>query len=152
MILYMVRFLTAISATIGSKFNFVVMGFILHHLIGQTREESRLYAKQAISHASKLLKDGGYLFICALAYYSILFDGDRISHKKFIARMTSKRIYLFRKWAHIGMLVVSFYTNEQLIEMIDETPNVELVEQNIEPSAFIIRRIKTTLVIRRSKH
>ncbi|MFQ5796090.1 MAG: class I SAM-dependent methyltransferase [Candidatus Bipolaricaulia bacterium] len=139
-------------ATMGNKFDFAVMGAVLHHLVGRTRKESRRRAKQAIKNALQLLKNGGHLIIYEPVFYPSWLMSIVFYLKSFMTRLTSGRAQLFAKWANIGMPVVSFYTNEQLIEMIDETAKAELIGKEIKDSrqlAFIICRTKTTLVIRK---
>jgi ubiquinone/menaquinone biosynthesis C-methylase UbiE len=143
----------SVIATIANQFDFAVMGSVLHHLVGRTRKQSRRRAKQAISNALRLLKDGGYLLIYEPTFYPSSVMDAVFYTKKLIAMLTSKRVELFATWANIGMPIVSFYTNEQLVKLIDQIAEAELVHHEIKDRrrfALMVRSSLTTLVIRRA--
>ena len=49
--------------SIGPKYDFAVVAAVLHHLIGDSRRESREHAKLAVANSKRLLKPGGHLII-----------------------------------------------------------------------------------------
>jgi SAM-dependent methyltransferase len=140
-------------ASIADDFDFAVMGSVLHHLVGGTRSQSRELAKRAICNALRLLKDSGHLLVFEPTFCPSLLMDVVFFTKSFVARTASGRIELFASWANIGPPVVSFYTSEQLVELIDQITEAQLVDKEITDRrrlAFIIRSTQTTLVVRRA--
>ena len=141
-------------AHIDARFDFAIVAAVLHHLIGRTRAESRRYAMLAVDNALSLVKPGGYLIVHEPVYYPSLAMSAVFYVKKGVTRMTSKRVPLLGYWNNIGAPVVSYYTNEGLIEMVTRGDN-ELVAEEIReeevPRAVrkLLRRTSTTLIVRR---
>ena len=103
---------------VGKKFDYVIVGAILHHLIGDTREESKELANKALKNTLDLLKNGGHLIIFE-PIFSPKSSMDRVFNvKKWITKITSKRLSLFGYWNNIGEPVVSYYDKEILQDMM----------------------------------
>jgi hypothetical protein len=77
--------------------------------------------------------------------------------KTLAVTLTSRRLELFDQWNNLGAPVVSYYTNEDLRQMVTDDSRAELLELRSTPAylsslqrrAFIRRREDTTLVVRR---
>lgn len=109
---------TAFIEGIKKEYDFVLMGAILHHLVGGTRTGSRDLAKSAVRNAMKLLKKNGYLVVIENAY-SPSFPMTVIFYiKRFMSSLSNKRVAFLNGWNNIGAPVVSFYTNDQIRRMI----------------------------------
>lgn len=109
---------TGFIDSIQKEYDFVLLGAILHHLVGNTRAQSMDLARLAIGNALKLLKKGGYLIVIENAY-SPLFPMDVLFHvKRFMSRLSDSRISFLNGWNNIGAPVVSFYSNDQIREMM----------------------------------
>ena len=143
---------------ISRRFDFAVMGAVLHHLVGKTRKESKRYAMAAIYNALRLLKADGYLIIYEPVFYPSGLMDILFYVKKSLVKVTSKRVNLFGVWNNIGAPVVSYYTNEQLLEMINDAGDCKMVEIKMEETplpllwrlAGITRRVDTTILVKKA--
>ena len=140
------------------RFDFVLLSAVLHHLIGKTRRESRALSELAILNCLKLLKDSGYLIIVEPTFYPSMAMDIIFYIKKLSSKVTSRRISIFSKWNNIGAPVVSYFTNEQLVEMISGIRHCQIVETDVKEKklsllcrlALITRRTDTTIVVRKT--
>jgi ubiquinone/menaquinone biosynthesis C-methylase UbiE len=109
---------TAFIDGIDKQYDFVLLGAILHHLVGKTRTSSEELARSAVRNAMKLLKKGGHLIIIENAY-SPSFPMDVIFYvKRFMTGFSNKRVSFLNGWNNIGAPVISFYTDEKIRGMI----------------------------------
>jgi len=140
--------------SIKSKYDFVIIGAVLHHICGKTRKESRDYAVIAVNNALKLLNDSGYLIIIEPAFYPSLIMDILFYVKRFFSAISNERLDL-GKWNNIGAPLVSYYTNEQLLSFAP--PYISLIASDIRELGvskvmrmFLIkRRTDTTLVFQK---
>lgn len=147
----------ALVAGLAGRFDFALLGAVLHHLIGRTRRASRERARQALGHALTLVRPGGHVIVLEPVFYPTLMMDLVFWAKKAATTLTSRRIELFDQWNNLGAPVVSYYTNEELREMVARDPRAELVELRSTPAylsalqrrLFISRREDATLVVRR---
>jgi len=103
---------------IDKKFDYVVVGAILHHLIGDNRKESKELAQKALNNAFKLLSDNGHLIISEPTY-SPEESMDRVFNiKNFITKFTDDRINILGYANNIGAPVVSYYDKKILMNMM----------------------------------
>lgn len=103
---------------IKKEYDFVLMGAILHHLVGGTRARSERMARSAVRNAMKLLKKNGYLIVIENAY-SPSFPMAAIFYvKRLMTVFSNRRVAFMNGWNNIGAPVVSFYSNEQIRRMI----------------------------------
>ena len=76
--------------------------------------------------------------------------------KKAVTRFTSRRVGILGEWNNIGPPVVSYYTNEQLVEMVQARGAAELVDQVREPAHLgrgvniLLSKTDITLISRKS--
>jgi SAM-dependent methyltransferase len=103
------------------RYDRVVMASVLHHLVGDTRTESRANARQAISHALSLLKEDGKLYLFEPAAspapaMTALFWAKRLGIRVF----GNRRVELGHQWANIGAPLVSYFGHDELIDMLRE--------------------------------
>jgi len=103
---------------IKKQYDFVLLGAILHHLVGRTRARSEELAKSAVLNALKLLKKNGYLVVIENAY-APSFPMTVLFHvKKLMSSLSNERISFLNGWNNIGAPVVSFYSIEKIKKMI----------------------------------
>ena len=142
---------------LGGRFDFAVLGAVLHHLVGRTRRASRERARLALAHAVSLVRPGGHVIVHEPVFYPP-WTMDLVFYVKTLAvKLTSRRLELFDQWNNLGAPVVSYYTNEELRQMVAEDPRAELLDlqsvpaylSSLQRAAFIRRREDTTLVVRR---
>lgn len=144
---------------IPRRFDFAILGAVLHHLVGKTRKKSKEYALLAISNSLTLLENGGYLIIFEPTFYPSISMDIVFYLKKLITKITSKRVQILGEWNNIGAPIVSYYTNEELLEMIGYINHCQIVDKEIKEHdlnflwrlAGITRRTDTTIVVRKIK-
>lgn len=101
------------------SFDFVVMGDVLHHLVGATRAESKRKAQTALVEAATLVREGGYLIVKDIHYPSTVGPDALTSYLIFYGLKYATGIAsLLEEQAAPGLLV-SFYTREELIELLE---------------------------------
>ncbi len=141
--------------SIPERFDFALLGAVLHHLVGKTRRQSRRNARRAIEHSLMLLKPGGALFIAEPTFSPSPLMDALFYIKKTVSLITSERISFGSHWQNIGAPVVSYYSNEQLVSMVRSFPEAELENthfstrrMNVFPMSFL-GRSNATLVVRK---
>ena len=142
---------------LAGRFDFAVLGAVLHHLVGRTRRASRERARLALAHAVSLVRPGGHVIVHEPVFYPP-WAMDLVFHAKRVASaLTSRRLELFDPWNNLGAPVVSYYTGEELQQMVAEDPRAELLDlrsvpaylSSLQRAACIRRREDATLVVRR---
>ena len=142
---------------LGGRFDVAVLGAVLHHLVGRTRRASRERARLALAHAVSLVRPGGHVIVHEPVFYPP-WTMDLVFYAKAIAaKLTSRRLELFDQWNNLGAPVVSYYTNEDLRQMVTDDARADLLDlrsvpaylSSLQRAAFIRRREDTTLVVRR---
>lgn len=147
-----------LAEKVGRKFDIAIMKSILHHLISRNRNESKRLAISAIENAAALLNDKGYLVIGEPGFYPS-FSMDILFYiKKFFSRVTTRRLEIFSQFNNIGPPVVSYYTNEQLVGMINNIPFLRIRENRVVPrrtsalmrATLITKAISTFMVVQKA--
>jgi SAM-dependent methyltransferase len=142
---------------LDGRFDFAVLGAVLHHLVGRTRRASRERARLALAHAVSLVRPGGHVIVHEPVFYPP-WTMDLVFYVKTLAvKLTFRRLALLDQWNNLGAPVVSYYTNEELRQMATDDPRAEVLElqsvpaylSSLQRAAFIRRREDTTLVVRR---
>jgi SAM-dependent methyltransferase len=118
---------------IDRTFDYVIVGAILHHLIGDNRDESKEMAKKALKNAFDLLSPAGYLIISEPTY-SPKESMDKVFNiKNFITKFTSDRINILGYDNNIGAPVVSYYDKEILTDMMQNYTSQKPIFENYNP-------------------
>jgi SAM-dependent methyltransferase len=145
----------AFASTIDRRFDFGILAAVLHHLIGRSRKESRQYAELALRNSVEMLKPGGHLIVLEPIFSPPRVLDGLFYVKKAMSKVSSKRIGVGGYWNNIGVPVVSYYTNEQLAEMVGGTPGLSIVARDIDPESLgsvvdrIVHKTNTTLIARK---
>ena len=142
---------------LAERFDFAIVGAVLHHLIGATRRASRALARQGMANALSMVRPGGHLFVLEPVFYPSVTMDLVFYVKKLAMKVTSGRIEIFDRWNNLGAPVTSYYTNEQLRRMAEADPRAEVVDLRATPAritalqraVMIYRREDTTLELRR---
>jgi len=146
---------TKFCNSIAGKFDYALMGAVLHHLVGATRTASINNALTAVTNAIKILKPGGHLLIYEPAHYPRFMMWWVFWIKKCFSLVASNRIEMGKKWINLGLPVVSYFTNEQIVDLIEEIKGVGLIDaQYNEPKklGLGISRTSSTFIIRKDCH
>ena len=144
-------------ARLAGRFDFAILGAVLHHLIGRSRRASHDLARRGIANAVRVVRPGGHVFLLEPVFYPSFMMDLVFYIKKLAVNVTSGRLEIFGQWNNLGAPVVSYYTNEELRGMAEADPRTEIVELRAVPAAittlqraaFIYRREDTTLILRR---
>jgi SAM-dependent methyltransferase len=142
---------------LGGRFDLAMLGAVLHHLVGRTRRASRQCARAALANALSLVRPGGHLIVLEPVFYPPWMMDVVFYVKTLAVTLTRRRLELFDQWNNLGAPVVSYYTNEELRQMVGEDPRADLLDlqsmpaylSSLQRALFIHRREDTTLVIRR---
>jgi SAM-dependent methyltransferase len=147
----------AFVLNINIKFDCIVLGAILHHLVGSNRKLSYIRSYKALRNSTLLLKEDGY--ICILEpIFEPSFIGDLIFYiKKFITKFTSRRAPVFGYWNNIGAPVVSYFSKSSLLNIIKHFKDFEIiniyekeVKRNFLMKLCLVRkRSDLTLILRK---
>jgi len=143
--------------SLAGRFDFAVLGAVLHHLVGRTRRTSRQRARRALAHALSLVRPGGHVLVLEPVFYPRWTMDVVFYTKKLVSTFTSRRLELFDTWNNLGAPVASYYTSEELQQMVTADPRAQLLEvrsvpaylPSLQRAAFIRRREDATLVVRR---
>ncbi len=127
-------------------FDFAVLSQILHHLIGPNRAASAALAQKAVRNAFRLLRPGGALIVFEPSYTPRALMTGVFWIKKALAAVSDGRIEIFRKWANIGQPIVSYYTPDQLREMVRETSSARIVVDEALATSRLVGVLHFTLL------
>lgn len=136
---------------IGPRYDFAVMGAVLHHLVSATRRSSFANARRALVNATAMLKSGGHLLIYEPAHYPAAAMWGVFWLKRCGSAIAPRRLEVGKQWLNFGLPVVSYFTNEQLLAMFNAV-GVELIEKQINDPKKLglgIRRTSSTFVLRK---
>jgi SAM-dependent methyltransferase len=139
---------------VGRQFDFAVIAAVLHHLIGPSRSASRELARRAVDNGLAMLKPGGHLIVVEPIFYPRVVMDGLFYVKKAFASVTTSRVQLGGYWNNIGAPVVSYYTNEELEEMVVAGGRGEVVMRDIDPEGLgrlnaVLNKTNTTMVVRK---
>ena len=124
------------------SFEWVVIKNLLHHLVGGTRRESKMFARRAVEELIRVTKDDGYiiileqynkhkLFASIVFYLTLFFSVFSISFKSF-------------GWGK--NVIMSFLTPDEIRNLLTGAGDVEIV-LNRENRVDVSRKWKYTLLM-----
>lgn len=115
-----------ITDIVNEKYDFVLIGAVLHHLVGKNRKISRENVKLAITNALKILKMGGHLIILEPIFEPKISMDILFYIKKFVISITNKRVSIFSYWFNIGAPLVSYLTEKELLKILKGFEEVKI--------------------------
>ncbi len=102
-------------------FDMVIVGAVLHHLVGDTRRASRALARDGLANAVSLVADGGYLVIMEPTFKPRFAMTMLFHTKRIVGGMTGgRRVMLGGHWNNIGAPVVSYYSDDEVTRLARE--------------------------------
>ena len=104
--------------SISRRFDVVVMAALLHHLVARSRGRSRELATTALRQATQLLADDGHLVIVEPTFAPRWTMDLVFFVKSQVSRFSSQRIEILGRWTNIGAPVVSYYSPDELRELV----------------------------------
>jgi SAM-dependent methyltransferase len=102
------------------RFDFALLGEVLHHLIGSTRRESHTLARLGVAHALELLKPGGHLIVFEPTFTPRSAMWFAFWVKRLVGGLVASRLELGSHWINIAQPVVRYYSDRQVGEMVRE--------------------------------
>ena len=139
-------------ARLTGRFDFCVLGAVLHHLIGCNRRESYSNVQVALANSLKLLKPEGFLIIFEPTHSPAFLMSAVFYLKKFFSTFTEGRFEIFQRWVNLGQPIVSYYTLEQLESMTHQLRDAEVVERKVVDArrmGLVIRRTGLGLILKK---
>lgn len=134
------------------SFDYALLGSVVHHLIGRTRSESLQKAMMCFDNAWSLLKSGGYLMIYEPAHEPQWLMSVVFWIKKIVGSFSTGRLEIRKKWFNIGQPIVSYYTRQQIMALLEIlTPQVSMEVIIIDQKKYggIIQRSGLGLIVRK---
>ncbi|MGC8691082.1 MAG: class I SAM-dependent methyltransferase [Caldisericum sp.] len=138
---------------IAQKFDVVIVGAVLHHLVTKTRGGSMKLSKKALAKSICLLKADGYLIIVEPTFEPFWVFTIIFYIKRLISLFTSKRVVIFDYWNNIGPPVVSYYSNSKLVNMVESFVNLCIQKAAFKrkplgtlPRLLFLRRYDATII------
>ncbi len=99
------------------RFDYAILGAVLHHLVDDNRANSKNNAERALANALSVLKPTGSLIIIEPVFAPVLALDVLFYLKKYISRLSNRRVSFFNTWNNIGAPVVSYLTERELQQM-----------------------------------
>ncbi len=113
-----------------NRFDYAVLGAVLHHVIEKNRAESYAAAKLCIANTLRLLKPGGHLFIMEPTFEPRLITWAVFWIKRVIGPLVPGRLHVGPEWINIGQPIVSYYSEARLAEMV-KAQDADIVEHYV---------------------
>ncbi|MDH3426592.1 MAG: class I SAM-dependent methyltransferase [Acidimicrobiia bacterium] len=128
----------------SGRFDFVIVGAVLHHLVGRSRRSSRRTARQALENCTKLITPGGRLIVVEPTFSPSLLMWALFWLKRAVGSVTSGRVEL-GAWNNLGNPVVSYIGPGELEELVREAG---WSPERAERSEALLRRLPRLLGVR----
>ncbi len=138
-------------------FDFAVMAAVLHHLVGANRRRSHRAANRAVANALELVKPGGYLIVMEPTFAPAAPIFALFWVKTVLSKIFHRRLPVGGYWNNIGAPVVSYYSSDQVLAMLQTSPGAETVQVEEAPqrlsklAGLLVSKSNTTVVARRKK-
>jgi SAM-dependent methyltransferase len=137
------------------RFDFVVVAALLHHLVAGTRGGSRRDARRGLSNALSLAKPGGHLVVVEPVFAPRAAMAAVFWAKRITTTVTARRLPVFGYWNNVGAPLVSFYTQDEVVQMAQNLDDAEVVAVETEPRSLgrldaVLRRADITVLVRRT--
>ena len=128
----------------ASRFDFVIVGAVLHHLVGRSRRASRRMALSALENCSTLIAPGGRLLVVEPTFAPRLLMWALFWVKRLVGAVSPGRVEL-GAWNNVGNPVVSFIGPGELEELVEE---VGWSVERLDRSRALLRRLPRLLGVR----
>ena len=109
----------SLADEMGRKYRYVMVGAVLHHLVGRTRRALRELTRRALENAWALVAPGGALIVMEPTFRPRWVMWGLFHVKRVVGRLTSRRVPLLGYWNNIGEPVVSYYSHVEMEAAID---------------------------------
>jgi SAM-dependent methyltransferase len=125
---------------VGRRYRYVMVGAVLHHLVGSSRGHSRGLARQALANAWALVEPGGALIVMEPTFRPRWLMGLLFHLKRLVGKLSSRRVSLLGYWNNIGEPVVSYYSHEEMMDKLRQLGGELVVEKKkVKPMLLLWR-------------
>lgn len=145
------------AATLAGRFDFAIVAAVLHHLVGNTRSQSRQNAIDGVRNALTMLKPGGHLIIHEPVFGPKPLMGAVFWAKRGLSKVAgNRRVPVLGYWGNLGAPVVSYYNPPELERMVERDAGGRIVERWVEPHRMdpplnaLMSRADSTLAVTRA--
>jgi 2-polyprenyl-3-methyl-5-hydroxy-6-metoxy-1,4-benzoquinol methylase len=135
----------------AGRYDICILGAVLHHLIASSRRASQRAAFACLRNSMALLRPGGHLVIFEPTHGPAPVMTAVFWAKKLLGSLYGGRLELFSKWANFGQPVVSYYTADQLTDMVGALDDAHVVLRTVVDQrrmGMVIERVGLGLVLR----
>jgi SAM-dependent methyltransferase len=116
-----------LQAIVGRQFRYVLVGAVLHHLIGRSRSESLAYAREGLRGAWSLVEPGGALILVEPTFRPRWLMNLLFYVKRLVSKFTSRRVSLLGRLNNLGEPVVSYFSHTELLREAEKLPGADIV-------------------------
>jgi len=111
-----------LRAAVGRRFRYVLVGAVLHHLVGRDRPQSLARARKGLAGAWSLVETDGALIVMEPTFRPRWLMTALFHTKRLVSRVTSGRVSLFGYWNNLGEPVVSYLSHDELVRETARLP------------------------------
>lgn len=119
-----------LQAAVQRRFTYVLVGAVLHHLVGRSRAESLALAQLGLRNAWSLVEPGGALIIMEPTFRPHWAMSAVFYVKRLVSRVTSKRVAILGYWNNLGEPVVSYFSHNELSYQLSRLPKSALAGEH----------------------
>lgn len=116
-----------LKATLTRRFRYVLVGAVLHHLVGESREESLAYARQGLQNAWALVEADGGLILMEPTFRPRWVMSALFHVKRLVSGVASGRVSVFGYWNNLGEPIVSYFSHTELVQDASGLPGGAVV-------------------------
>jgi len=109
-----------------SRFDVVILGAVLHHLVGTTRRRSLANAETALRHCAELVRPGGALVIFEPTYTPQWMLAAVFYVKRLVSAVYNRRIEIMSRDVNFGAPVVSYLSKKRLREYLERISGLQI--------------------------
>lgn len=144
----------------SNSFHLIHMDAVLHHIVGESRSESKEKAKQTFSELFRILEPGGHILLTERVQRGRIISDETLSSAIFYAlKYGSKVLHPLHPQIYQDQPPICFYSIEELSSMIEQhsgeilkkdiflNPSTQVIEMLIRPTS-----LRVTLYIKNRKN
>jgi len=117
----------SLRTSIGRSYRYVLVGAVLHHLVGSTRRASLEMARHGMVNAWHLVRAGGCLIVMEPTFRPRLMCTSLFHVKRVVSRFTRRRVSFLGRWNNLGEPIVSYFSHDELLVELAHLPGATTV-------------------------
>jgi SAM-dependent methyltransferase len=149
----------SLRAGVGRSYRYVLVGAVLHHLVGSTRRASLEMARRGMVNAWQLVEEGGCLIVMEPTFRPRLVCTGLFHVKRFVSRFTRRRVPVLGRWNNLGEPIVSYFSHDELLLELAHLPGatiaLDIRKRKARPLlwrlAGVTERSDSILILRRTE-